>query len=100
MNETLNINQVADRLDISPRTVRQRIKDRMIPQPLKRKSDHEKLKWRTSDIDKFLGVANQPAANDPAASSLDAIIDARVEAKVRQILDEKLPQLSQLLSQL
>ena len=99
MNETLNINQVADRLDISPRTVRQRIKDRMIPQPLKRKSDHEKLKWRTADIDKFLGVENQPAAND-AAPSLDALIDAIVEQKVREVLEEKLPQIQQLISQI
>lgn len=97
---TLNISEVATRLNCSERTVRNKIKERTIPQPLKRSSDRESLRWRTADIEKFLGIENQPAANDPASASLDALIDARVEAKVRQILDEKIPQLTQLISQI
>jgi predicted DNA-binding transcriptional regulator AlpA len=97
---TLDISQVAERLKCSERTVRNKIKQRLIPKPMKRNSDHESLRWRTSDIDSFLGIKNQPAANDPFAHSIDAIIDARVEAKVREVLEEKLPQLEQIISQL
>lgn len=100
MNDTLDISEVAQRLQYSERTVRNKMKERTIPQPIKRKSNRESLRWRTVDIDKFLGIKNQPAANDPAGTSLDAIIDARVEAKVRQILEEKIPAITQLIRQL
>lgn len=104
MTATLDISQVAERLNCSERTVRKKIKDRLIPKPMKRNSDHESLRWRTVDIDTFLGVKDQPAANDPFAASIDALIEARIEArvdaKVREILEEKLPQIKQIISQL
>lgn len=94
--QTLSITEVADRLGISVSTVKVHVKKRLIPQPLKRKSDHEHLRWRTSDIDKHLKTP--AAANDPIFSSFDSLLDQRINERIKP-LEQKIVELEALLFQ-
>ena len=82
---TYKIEEVAELAKCSVRTVRNKIKDKTIPQPLKRKSDREPLRWRQSDIRKHFGIEGAKAANDEGCiftPEQEALIDEKIKKAV------------------
>ncbi len=91
-NETLNINQVAKMLDCSVTTVRLRKKNKSIPLPIKRVYDNSPLRWRKSDLLKYLRAEPAPINSrerNPALGGLDQyfadLVDRRVDQKLRDL---------------
>lgn len=83
--ETIYINEVAKKIGCSQSTVRRMLKTKSIPQPIKRKTKRETLRWRRSDIDNFLGIQEKPQKQ---ASSLEQLIKNLVLQEFHSLLRE------------
>jgi excisionase family DNA binding protein len=83
--ETIYIDEVAKKLGCSQSTVRRMLKTKSIPQPIKRKSKSETLRWRRSEIDNFLGT--QEKSQKPI-STLEQLIKSLVNQEIQSLLRE------------
>lgn len=86
MSDLLNIHEVSERLGCSEKTIRSRMKKRLIPQPIKRKSTGETLQWRKHDIDAFLGIEpqEQSAVGKAMEDMISKIADRRIQLALQQ----------------
>lgn len=99
--ETYDIKQFSALYGKSERTVREHIKLKLVPKPIDRKKQNQTILWRKCDVNKFLGIEGETAANDESPTKtrdeeLEALVDAAVEKK----LNELMPQLTQLAKQI
>lgn len=95
--ETLSISDVCKRLGRSDSTIRKQIRQKSIPQPIKRKNNSEALRWRTSDIDKFL--KSTIAANDENFNDSTPTVESMTADIFRKIIREELAAFAQELNQ-
>lgn len=89
-SQLIGMDEVCQILNMSERTVRRKIPLKLVPKPLKRKSDREPYRWRRSDIAKFAKTDELNAANDDHYLSIDLMIERIVETKIDTIVNEKL----------
>lgn len=85
---TYNIDQVAELIGRPHSGVRDMVKKKTLPAPMKRTGKTAPMIWRKADIDKFLKITT-PAANDPEApTSLDFLIAQMIETKVAARIEQ------------
>lgn len=84
---TLDIDQVAELYGCKPVTIRRMLaqKNRSLPAPMPRKAK-QKIRWRTADIYRALGINTPEQATESAAQAL-------LREIVRQELRAALPEL-------
>jgi len=80
--QVYNINEVAKLYDCSPNTIRLKLKKKLMPKPLPRKTDHEPLQWSKGKIDDvFKSILQTPPA-DLLGSYMKQIIKQEVDAQL------------------
>jgi excisionase family DNA binding protein len=84
-SDTICIDELATKLNCSQSTVRRMLKAKSIPQPIRRKTKRETIRWRRSDIDAFLGTQDKTTKPE---SSLEQLIKALVMQEFQSLLRE------------
>lgn len=103
MSATYNIDDVARLVGCATSTVREKVKSKALPAPMKRTGKTAPMIWRKADIDKFLKITT-PAANDPEApTSLDFVIaqmiETKIAARIEQLRQEMRQEMASAISQ-
>ena len=62
---TVDIHEFASMMGCSVSSIRNKLKTREVPTPMKRKTSNQTLKWKRSAINRFLGVDDTPSQISP-----------------------------------
>lgn len=88
--EVYTIEEMCGKFNCSDSTLRRKIKNKMLPVPMRRRNKQEPLRWHKSAIDKFLRISPENIERQIVQRSESFALDSSTIDVIRLIVREEI----------